>query len=158
MKTFQCISEFEISVEELFRFHEEPIGFNTLVGSSPGVEVIQAPTSLAVGEIAILKIPIIPGLKTRWTARHTIYKENEMFQDVQDEGPFRTFQHSHIFKQSPSNSNHSILEDRIEFEAFMPFASNHIVPIFLKMQFSNRHKITAKALNCNYSKIFIGVK
>lgn len=60
MDQFKFQSQFPIRKEELFRFHEEPIGFSTLMGANKGIQIIQKPNSLAVGEIAILKFRLFP--------------------------------------------------------------------------------------------------
>lgn len=97
MNTFIYRSKFPINKEILFRFHEEPIGFQTLVGGTKGIEIIQPPKSLAIGEEVIFKIRIFPFWKTIWVARHIAYQQNHFFVDCQEKGPFLKFQHTHLF-------------------------------------------------------------
>ncbi|WCL48047.1 SRPBCC family protein [Leptospira sp. GIMC2001] len=154
LSTFICKSRFNVSVEKLFAFHEDRHGFEILVGSSPGVEVIKKPNSLQPGETAILKIPILPGLRVQWVAKHSKYEKNKLFQDYQESGPFLQFYHSHIFESIDKNS--SILEDRIEYEANFSWISQFIVPLFLKPQFQERHRLTAEFLKVESQFLEIG--
>lgn len=75
MHTFIYRSSFPIKKESLFHFHEDPIGFKTLVGGTKGVEIIKAPKSLQVGEEVILKVTILPFWKQTWIAKHIAYEK-----------------------------------------------------------------------------------
>ncbi|MCG9874355.1 MAG: hypothetical protein MH321_06170 [Leptospiraceae bacterium] len=154
ISTFVCKSRFSTSVENLFQFHESSLGFDSLVGSVPGIEVLKKPKSLAVNEMAIMKIPIVPLVKVKWIAKHTLYEKNRIFQDIQVQGPFKVFIHSHKFQSEAENS---ILEDKIEFKAAFPFISKFIVAFLLRQQFKNRHKITAQALGVEFQTLACGL-
>ncbi|TGL57532.1 hypothetical protein EHQ58_14760 [Leptospira ognonensis] len=154
MTYFICQSEFQKDKESLFAFHEEPRGFEALVALSAGIEVIQKPKSLAVGETAILRVPIFLNLKSTWIAKHILYEKNKLFVDKQISGPFSYFEHHHKFKEISDHT--SILTDQIEIRfPFWPVSKWFILPI-LKKQFSERHKITAKLLNCQSKLMFCG--
>jgi len=155
VKIFIYKSRFAISVEELFQFHENPEGFTVLIGKE--MEIIQRPRSIQTGEIAILKVPILPGIRVRWKALHTAYVKNELFCDEMVEGPFRTFRHCHLFYPYNGNKNESVLEDRIEYEAAFAPISDHVVPFFLIPQFQKRHRLTAEHLKCDYEPLLCTV-
>ncbi len=146
--TFECKSVFHCSVETLFQFHEDSIGFETLVGLDKSVKVIQAPTSISeVGTHAILNVTILPGIKKTWIAEHIEYKKNELFVDIQKSGPFQSFKHEHRFF---SIGDYSELNDHIEFEFFLNPISKYFVAEKLKSQFKARHKATANYLQVGY--------
>lgn len=151
---FECKSEFETSIEKLFSFHEEPIGFETLVGLDKNVKVIEAPKNILVGAKAILEVEILPFIKKTWIAKHTGYEKNKFFIDEQEAGPFKSFKHTHSFTEVEGKL---ILTDHIEFEFYLNFISKYFVVEKLKSQFQERHKATAKALNTNSTLIFIGL-
>jgi ligand-binding SRPBCC domain-containing protein len=154
MTYFICQSEFSVPVESLFDFHEGSDGFQTLVGLQKGVEVIQKPSSLQIGQVAILKVPILPFIKVRWVAEHKEFIKNQLFVDIQTEGPFKKFAHRHIFKSLSDQS--SILIDQIEISFYLwPISKWFILPM-LKAQFSNRHKATANKLHCKAKLMFCG--
>lgn len=151
---FEYKSIFFCSVEKLFQFHEDKIGFETLVGLDNSVEVVQSPTSISqIGAKAILNVRIFPGIKKQWVAEHIDYKKNELFVDIQKSGPFKSFRHEHRFS---AKGNYSELTDHIEFEFFFNPISKYFVIEKLKSQFKARHKATANYLQVGYEIIYAG--
>ena len=76
-------------------------------------------------------------------AEHTAYDPPHMFEDVQVEGPFRSWRHLHIIKPHPAGA---VLRDEIEYQAPLGFigqlaASFMIVPRLEKV-FEYRHRVT----------------
>ncbi|XDD44864.1 hypothetical protein AB3N60_08985 [Leptospira sp. WS39.C2] len=156
MDTFIFRSQFPVSKEKLFQFHEDPIGFETLMKANKGIQVVQKPNSLQVGETAILKIPIFPFLFTRWIAKHTKYEKNVLFQDNQEKGPFLTFLHTHRFLDVPNDTNQSILSDEIKIDFYLWPISKYILYPILYLMFSKRHKLTGDYFNVKQKLIFCG--
>lgn len=155
MKTYFFIrSRFACSREKLFGFHEDPIGFEVLVGLDPGVSVLQKPVNILKGAEAVLKVDIFPGISKEWVSRHTDYKKNEVFEDTQIRGPFKKFIHQHLFFEDGENS---ILEDRIEFEFFLLGISKYFIYMKLKSQFTKRHKATADHLGVHSELLSVGL-
>ncbi|TGL54983.1 hypothetical protein EHQ59_05070 [Leptospira kemamanensis] len=159
METFIFRSQFPVTKEQLFQFHEDPIGFSTLMTANPGIQVKQKPKSLAVGEVAILKVPLvpmIPFLYVTWIAKHTIYEKNKMFQDNQEKGPFKKFLHSHVFLDVEDKPNESILSDEVQISFYLwPISKYFIYPI-LYLMFRKRHQMTAAYFKTNFRLIFSG--
>lgn len=154
MNTFIYRSKFPINKEILFQFHEEPIGFQTLVGGTKGIEVIKAPKSLSIGEEVILKISILPFWKTIWIAKHSAYQKNSFFIDNQEKGPFLKFQHTHLFLDGPKGENSCILSDEININFYLwPLSRIFIFPI-LCLMFWKRHNLTAKHFGVSNELIF----
>ncbi len=154
MTFFICQSEFDTSVEHLFAFHEEPQGFDSLVAMDKRIEIIQKPKSIQIGEVAILRVPILFQLKSNWIAEHTQYEKNKLFVDTQKEGPFVKFEHHHKFKMVSDKK--SILTDQIQIDFhFWPISKWFILPV-LKKQFKERHQVTAERLKCNHHLVFCG--
>lgn len=152
---FECKSVFFCPVDRLFQFHEEKIGFDTLVGIDKSVEVLQAPTSISeIGTQAILNVKILPGFKKQWVAEHTDYQKNKLFVDIQKSGPFKFFRHEHRFSL---NGDYAELNDHIEFEFFLNPISKYFVVEKLKSQFKERHKVTAQYLQVGYEMKFCGL-
>ncbi|MCB1157668.1 MAG: hypothetical protein H7A25_07285 [Leptospiraceae bacterium] len=151
-KVFECKSIFECGVEKLFGFHENPVGFDTLVGLDPDVEVMQKPSSILEGSYAVLNVELFFGIKVKWIARHTVYKKNQLFVDEQEQGPFRFFRHEHHFREFKGNT---ILLDRVIYRFGLPFSSFIITPK-LKKQFLARHEATARFLGVKYRILSCG--
>lgn len=152
MKIFLCRSEFSTTVDRLFQFHESPEGFDSLVGAIPGIKVIKKPNSLLPGEVAILKVSILPGIYVKWIAEHVDYKKNSYFVDIQKKGPFLFFKHYHRFLEG-EKPNSSILEDKIEFKVIGEPISHWFVQRILTQQFQARHKKTAESLQVTYQNL-----
>jgi len=153
--TFECRSIFHCSVDKLFQFHEEKVGFETLVGLDKSVKVLSAPSSISqIGTQAILNVSILPGVKTKWIAEHIEYRKNELFVDIQRSGPFKNFRHEHRFI---SIGDYSELNDHIEFEFFLNPISKHFVAQKLKSQFKARHEATANYLQVDYDTKYCGL-
>ncbi|MCW7471172.1 SRPBCC family protein [Leptospira kanakyensis] len=154
MNTFVYRSSFPISKELLFQFHEKPIGFQTLVGGQKGVKIIKAPKSIQIGEEVILEMKILPFWKSVWIAKHISYSKNNYFQDLQEKGPFKKFQHLHLFLDDAEGINSSILSDEIQIDFFLwPISKYFLYPI-LYFIFKKRHGITAKHFGVKEKLIF----
>ena len=152
---FECKSIFHCSVDKLFLFHEEPVGFQTLVALDKSVKVLQAPETISkIGTQAILEVTLAPLIKKKWIAEHIGYKKNEIFIDIQKEGPFLSFRHEHRFSKV---GEYSELTDHIEFEFFLNPISKFFVAQKIKSQFKARHKATADYLQVEYKNTFCGL-
>ncbi|WP_338092270.1 hypothetical protein [Leptospira levettii] len=154
MDTFIYQSKFQVPMERLFQFHEDPIGFETLMKANRGIQVIQKPRSLHVGETAMLKVPILPFLYTQWIAKHTKYEKNSLFQDSQEKGPFLKFIHTHRFIKV--NEKESILSDEIDINFYLWPISKYFLYPMLYFMFKKRHKLTADYFTVKANLIFSG--
>ncbi len=68
-----------------------------------------------------------------------------MFEDVQVEGPFRSWRHRHIIKPHPAGA---VLRDEIEYEPPLGFIGQLAVPFIivprLERVFEYRHRVTRR--------------
>ena len=156
MDTFIFQSQFPVKREDLFAFHERPIGFETLMQANKGIRVLQKPNSLTVGETAVLKVPILPFLSTIWIAKHTKYEKNKIFQDNQEKGPFLKFLHTHRFLDVEGNTNQSILSDEVQINFYVWPISKYFLYPMLYLMFRKRHQLTADFLSVKHKLIFSG--
>lgn len=87
-------------------------------------------------------------MRLRWTFEHSGYIEGRQFRDVQTSGPFRRWEHTHLF--IPEGPELCRLEDRIEYE--LPFGAlgnllgARLVRRKLERVFEYRHRVTAEAM------------
>lgn len=56
------------------------------------------------------------GLPIRWRSRIDSWRENESFADVQERGPYKSWRHSHFFRETAEGVE---MHDRVEYE--LPF-------------------------------------
>ena len=61
-------------------------------------------------------IPFLP-IRERWVSEITAYKLNEYFQDKQQKGPMRSWQHTHGFHEEARNGAvGTLIRDEVEYE------------------------------------------
>ncbi len=56
------------------------------------------------------------GLPWRWASRIDSWRENESFSDVQERGPYKSWRHTHTFRETAEGVE---MHDRVEYE--LPF-------------------------------------
>jgi uncharacterized protein (TIGR01777 family) len=145
---FEHSSELPVSAEKAFRWHERPGALPRLTPPWQKVEVLEAPTSLEDGSRAVLRLHA--GLfRKRWVAEHRDYQPGVQFKDVQVEGPFARWEHTH--RVEPVDDGRSRLTDSIDFA--LPFGvlgrwlGGGRVARALRQVFTYRHVTTAQDLS-----------
>ncbi len=135
------------SAEELFCWHAEPGALERLTPKWEPLEVVERAPSVQNGARGILRVRVGP-FPMRWVFEHRDYEEGRQFRDVQVEGPFRRWDHTHVFV--PDGPNACWLEDRIEYELpwgiIGEFFGGWLVRRKLERMFEYRHRITAEAM------------
>lgn len=94
-------------------WHHRPGALARLTPPADGIRVIEAPGGIANGSRATLSVPVLPGIRVAWTAEHRDVRPGEGFTDVQLEGPFAEWIHTHRFLPDPDNPSGSLLRDEI---------------------------------------------
>lgn len=97
----------------VFAFHERKDALQLLTPPWQTTEIIQPPTSLAVGTRVILRTKIGPFWQTM-EAEHVEYEHGVMFADRVVRGPFRSWLHRHVITRIDDES--CKLSDDIEYE------------------------------------------
>lgn len=144
---FVAASRMEASAEELFRWHAEPGALERLTPPWERVEMIESAPGIRDGDRGAMWVYTGP-LRLRWTFEHSGYVEGRQFRDVQTSGPFRRWEHTHLF--IPEGPQVCRLEDRIEYE--LPFGilgdflGGWLVRRKLARVFEYRHRLTAEAM------------
>jgi hypothetical protein len=105
--------------------------------------VIQPAKISDVGAEAIIETKIFGPIKVRWTARHTLYDPPRIFEDVQVEGPFRSWRHRHVVE---AHAEGAVLRDVIDYEPPLGFFGRALVPRLVQRRlqklFDYRHEVT----------------
>ncbi len=102
--------------EAVFAWHEQPDAFAKLTPPWEDVRLLSQSGPISQpGSQVVLSIPLIPGLpwpRLRWVSEHRNYIAGEQFQDVQIQGPFAEWCHTHrVLPQA----NGCLLQDHIEY-------------------------------------------
>jgi ligand-binding SRPBCC domain-containing protein len=129
--------------ERVFAFHELPDAMARLTPPWESARIIQSAPNLRPGAIAIIETRILGLIPKRWVARHTLYDPPRMFEDVQLEGPFRSWRHRHLVEPHTEGAT---LRDEIEYEPPLGPLGLLAAPLLivprLNRLFAYRHRIT----------------
>lgn len=138
-------SRIEAPASVVFAFHERPDALQLLTPPWQKTEIVQPPTSLAVGTRVILRTKIGPIWQTL-EAEHVEYEPGVMFADRVVRGPFKSWLHRHIV--TPIDDRSSTLRDDIEYElplgALGRIAGGWFARGQLEKLFEHRHAITKR--------------
>ncbi|MDJ0840493.1 MAG: hypothetical protein QNK37_28540 [Acidobacteriota bacterium] len=111
MPVFEKSSPVAVSAMELFHYHQSPGAFTRLVPPWQRVETVSVTGGLHDGGIRVMRIRLGPFFLT-WVAEHHNVDSGLGFRDVQLKGPFRRWDHQHLFKD---HQNGALLVDRVDF-------------------------------------------
>ena len=139
-------SRIAASAAVVFAFHEAPDAFARLLPPWQTSEIIQPPTSLAVGTRVVLRTKVGPIWQTI-EAEHVEYEAGKMFADRMNKGPFARWLHRHII--TPDGPNACTLTDDITYELPLGVLGRVFGGAFakheLKRLFEYRHRVTREA-------------
>jgi ligand-binding SRPBCC domain-containing protein len=129
--------------ERVFAFHELPDALARLTPPWERARVLRAAASLRPGEVAVVETRILGLVPVRWVAEHTVYDPPRMFEDVQREGPFRSWRHRHVVEPHGDGAR---LRDDIEYEMPLGPLGRAAAPLLvtprLRRLFHYRHRVT----------------
>lgn len=136
--------------KRVFGFHELPDAFTRLMPPWEKAQIVQAAPNLRPGAQAIVETKVLGLLRFRWVAEHTLYDPPRMFQDVQLEGPFTLWQHTHVIEP---HAEGAILRDEIEYEPPLGFLGRLMAPLIIETRlrklFEYRHRVTKEWCESN---------
>lgn len=145
LKTLTFRSHINVPAETLFAWHERPGAFERLAPPWADVRLVRF-EGIRDGDRATIHLGAGPSHVT-WTAEHRDYVEGRHFRDVQVQGPFKHWVHTHRVK--PNGDGASYLEDHIAYALPLgPLGDMVDVPVRkeLERQFAYRHRITQQDL------------
>jgi ligand-binding SRPBCC domain-containing protein len=133
--------------EDVFRWHARPGALEELTPPWEHLEILERAPSLQDGARGAFRVRIGP-FRVRWVFEHRDYQEGRQFRDVQISGPFKRWEHTHLFL--PDGPDACWLEDRVIFEMPLGFLGRILgawmVNRKLVRLFEYRHLYTAKAM------------
>ena len=137
----------EAPAERIFQWHAVPGALERLTPPWEQLEIVQRAPGIRDGDRGTLRVHIGP-FPMLWVFEHCDFIQDRQFRDVQISGPFRRWDHTHLF--IPDGRGACILEDRIIYE--LPFGwlgkflGGWFVRRKLQKLFAYRHRITADAM------------
>ena len=144
---FEKTSPIEANAQELYEWHSRPGALPRLSPPWQQVRLRAGSTGLREGSRVVLELRSGPFHRT-WKAEHRNVRPGLGFEDVQLEGPFAKWEHTHEFR--PIDETHSELRDHISYRlpvgALGNLAGKGFVRSQLERVFAFRHRTTADDL------------
>jgi uncharacterized protein (TIGR01777 family) len=132
---------------EVYDWHARPGALQRLSPPWEPVKLLEHTGGIGNGARAVLEVRLGP-VPVRWVAEHRDCVPGRRFTDIQLEGPFARWEHTHRFE--PVDTDASLLEDRVEYalplEPASSLLSGHLVSGKLQRMFDFRHRVTARDL------------
>lgn len=137
------------SAEAVYAWHARPDALQRLTPPWENAHVVEQTGGIdQPGSLVKIRLRVGPITQT-WTAEHTASEPGRMFRDVMVSGPFRRWEHTHLF--IPDGENKSWLEDRVEYEFPLDWLGKLIGGAYTRHRLSRlfefRHRRTAEALS-----------
>jgi ligand-binding SRPBCC domain-containing protein len=130
------------SPQRVFAFHEQADALKLLTPPWEDSRVIKPAQISAVGARAIIETKLF-GWRVRWIAEHTAYDPPRCFEDIQVQGPFRSWRHRHIVE---THSDGALLRDEIDYTPPIGLLGRIAAPVMieprLRRLFAYRHQVT----------------
>jgi uncharacterized protein len=136
-------SEMPAPASAVFAWHTRAGALQRLLPPWQDVRVIEATDRIGNGARGVLSVSIGP-FRVRWIAEHDEYREGGSFRDVQAQGPFAQWEHTHLVKHV--GTDRSLLEDSIQYALPMGAIGDRLggsaVRRLLERTFAFRHERT----------------
>jgi uncharacterized protein len=147
-ETFVYRSSMPASAAAVYAWHALPDALMRLTPPWENARVIERSGGIdQPGSRVKIRVGVGPVTQI-WTAGHTECQPGRMFRDVMISGPFRRWQHTHLF--IPKGENSSWLEDRVEYEFPLGCLGKLVGGAYtrcrLTRMFAWRHSVTAEAM------------
>jgi uncharacterized protein (TIGR01777 family) len=149
---YEKASRMEASLQELFCWHTRPGALERLTPPFMQIKILEPAKGIQDGCRARMEIKYGP-YKKEWLAEHRDYAENQQFKDIQLSGPFRHWEHTHLFAEGDGHI--CILRDHVEFELPLSFISHPLLKSYIKRKleilFAYRHRVLFNDLEAHKS-------
>jgi uncharacterized protein (TIGR01777 family) len=141
-------SHFAAPAETVFDWHNRPYAFEALCPPWMNVRVLERDGGISDGSRVVLEITVGP-IKIKWALQHRDLISGVQFRDVQTDGPFKLWNHTHSFVPRPDGCS---LEDSIEYSFPLPIPmplADWLLKKELDRMFNYRESVISGALKIN---------
>ena len=149
-ETFSKSVPLPVSADTAFNWHSRTGAIDRLIPPWESVEVIDRGDGIHDGSRVVLSNRLGP-LHLKWVAEHFDCRPGEQFRDIQRQGPFTHWDHTHRFE--PDGSDRSILEDHIEYRVpgglFGRLVAGGFIQEKISRMFEYRHRTTVDDLTAH---------
>ncbi len=149
MGFFKFHSQIDAPSRDVYEWHAREGAFARLQPPWVDAEIISRQGGLETGAKTEIKLKLGPFSK-RWIAEHDEHEAGKLFSDIQVEGPFRRWKHTHSF--TPTDENKCTLADKIEYELPGGKLGKRLGEKYVQRQlnrlFTYRHRVTQTDCSC----------
>jgi len=142
-RVFTLESRLPHPAEQVFAWHARPGALERLIPPWSRARIVARSGGVEDGSRVTLELPFGPR-RLRWVAEHKGYVPSREFTDVQVEGPFTSWEHTH--RVLPDGPNASVLSDTIRYRLPLspvgPLVAGAYVDSELARTFAYRHRTT----------------
>jgi ligand-binding SRPBCC domain-containing protein len=97
----------------VFGFFAQPENLDAITPDDLRFEIV-SPRPVAMRAGALIEYRLrLAAVPFRWLTRIEVFDPEERFVDVQLEGPYRSWRHTHVFAEVPEGT---LVRDRVEYE------------------------------------------
>ena len=143
MQIFTKRTRINSPASTVFAWHARPGAFERLTPPWERVQILEKGEGIGDGARRTFRVRIGP-IRVRWVAEHRDHVAGRQFRDVQVEGPFRRWEHTHRFHADGPEACY--LEDQVEYELPLGALGNLFGSSFarsmLARMFAYRHSVT----------------
>ncbi|MCB0353279.1 MAG: TIGR01777 family oxidoreductase [Bdellovibrionales bacterium] len=147
-KIFHFKSIVECPQSEVFEWHMRPGALTRLIPDWERITVTERdPRGLSNGSTVLLEVPIGP-FKRKWLAVHQNVLPPNSFQDIQREGPFSSWVHTHAF-ESKENGAATAVVDTIEYKLPLGILTHPLASKFVERKLERTFRFRHDTLQCD---------
>jgi ligand-binding SRPBCC domain-containing protein len=144
-EVFEKRTRIPASARKVFAWHESADALRSLIPPRDPVRVVRQSGGVKDGAQVVLALGYGP-FCLHWVAEHQNYLPGRQFTDVQKQGPFHLWEHTHTVL--PDGPDACILIDHVEYELPFGVLGRLVLPFVrwkLKGMFAWRHQVTFDA-------------
>jgi ligand-binding SRPBCC domain-containing protein len=133
--------------EEVYRFYARPDALERLTPPWESTRIVAHGGGIEEPGSRVTLLVSLGPFSRKWVAEHTECEPGRMFHDRMISGPFRRWEHTHLFQ--PDGRRASWLEDRVEYELPLGSIGGFLFGAYARRRieklFEWRHRVTAEA-------------
>ena len=132
-----------VTQRTLWDFHGDPGVLERLTPPGKELRIAERPATMGPAARVVLELRQF-GVPLRWISTFAEWEPPVRFVDVQEEGPFASWRHEHLFADGR-------LVDRVTYEVPLAAFGGRLVDLLLvrseiERMFAHRHRVTREAL------------
>ncbi len=140
-----------VNLEKAWAFISNPNNLDKIMPSHLGFKIISnLELPLKEGQMISYEVTPLPFFKTKWVSKITNIDYPNQFTDIQTEGPYKSWKHTHKLESTPEGC---IMIDHIEYEVPFGILGQLIHPIIVKPQLDAIFEHRRKNIQIQLAKI-----